>query len=84
MMLKFLIFAVACFLLYKLVTNDKKKKVQVKNTQDEKLAQEGVLVKDPVCGTYVSKDSDIRIKEGEEVRCFCSYECRDKYLKMIS
>lgn len=83
-MLKFLIFAVACFLLYKLVTNDKKKKVQVKNTQDEKLAQEGVLVKDPVCGTYVSKDSDIRIKEGEEVRCFCSYECRDKYLKMIS
>jgi len=83
-MLKFLVFAVACFLLYKLVTNDKKKKVQVKNTQEEKLAQEGVLVKDPICGTYVSKDSDIRIKEGEEVRCFCSYECRDKYLKMIS
>ena len=84
MMLKFLVFAVACFLLYKLVTNDKKKKVQVKNTQEEKLAQEGVLVKDPICGTYVSKDSDIRIKEGEEVKCFCSYECRDKYLKMIS
>ena len=83
-MLKFLVFAVACFLLYKLVTNDKKKKVQVKNTQEEKLAQEGVLVKDPICGTYVSKDSDIRIKEGEEVKCFCSYECRDKYLKMIS
>ena len=83
-MLKFLVFAVACFLLYKLVPNDKKKKVEVKNTQDEKMAKEGVLVKDPVCGTYVSKDSDIRIKEGEEVRCFCSYECRDKYLKMIS
>lgn len=83
-MLKFLVFAAACFLLYKLVTNEKKKKVEVKNTQDEKMAKEGVLVKDPVCGTYVSKDSDIRIKEGEEVRCFCSYECRDKYLKMIS
>jgi hypothetical protein len=82
-MLKFVIFAVVCFILYKLVTNEKKKKVAVKNKQEEKLAQEGVLVKDPVCGTYVSKDSDIRIKEGEEVRCFCSYECRDKYLKMI-
>jgi YHS domain-containing protein len=82
-MLKFVIFAVVCFILYKLVTNEKKKKVEVKNKQEEKLAQEGVLVKDPVCGTYVSKDSDIRIKEGEEVRCFCSYECRDKYLKMI-
>ena len=83
-MFKFFVFAAACFILYKLVTNDKKKKVEVKNTQDEKMAKEGVLVKDPVCGTYVSKDSDIRIKEGGEVRCFCSYECRDKYLKMIS
>lgn len=82
-MLKFVVLAVVCFILYKLVTNDKKKKVEVKNKQKEKLAKEGVLVKDPVCGTYVSKDSDIRIKEGEEVRCFCSYECRDKYLKMI-
>lgn len=82
-MLKFVILAVACFILYKLVTNDKKKKVDVKNKQEEKLAQEGVLVKDPVCGTYVSKESDIRIKEGEEIKCFCSYECRDKYLKMI-
>lgn len=82
-MLKFVILGVVCFILYKLVTNDKKKKVEVKNKADEKLAKEGVLVKDPVCGTYVSKDSDIRIKEGEEVRCFCSYECRDKYLKMI-
>ncbi len=82
-MLKFVILGVVCFILYKLVTNDKKKKVEVKNKADEKLAKEGVLVKDPVCGTYVSKDSDIRIKEGQEVRCFCSYECRDKYLKMI-
>lgn len=82
-MLKFLILAAACFILYKLVTNDKKKKAEVKNKQEEKLAQEGVLVKDPVCGTYVSKESNIRIKEGEEVRCFCSYECRDKYLKMV-
>lgn len=82
-MLKFVIFAVACFILYKLLTNDRKKKAEVKETKNEELAKEGVLVKDPVCGTYVSKDSDIRIKEGEEVRCFCSYECRDKYLKMI-
>lgn len=82
-MLKFVVLAVACFILYKLITNDKKKKVEVKQNKDEELAKEGVLVKDPVCGTYVSKDSDIRIKEGEQVKCFCSYECRDKYLKMI-
>ncbi len=82
-MLKFLAIAAGCFILYKLLTNDRKKKVEVKKNNDEQMAKEGVLVKDPVCGTYVSKDSDIRIKEGEQVRCFCSYECRDKYLKMI-
>jgi YHS domain-containing protein len=82
-MLKFVIFAVACYVLYKLFINDRKKKVEVKHTHDENLAKEGVLVKDPVCGTYVSKDTDIRIKEGDEVRCFCSYECRDKYLERI-
>jgi YHS domain-containing protein len=84
MIWKYLTFAIVCFILYKLVTNDKKKKVAVKQNNDEQLAKEGVLVKDPVCGTYVSKDSDIRIKDGDQVRCFCSYECRDKYLKMIS
>ena len=83
MMLKFVILAAVAFILYKMLTNDKKKKVHDKKQKDEKLAEEGVLVKDPVCGTYVSKDSDIRIKEGGEVKCFCSYECRDKYLKMV-
>ncbi|NCD23988.1 MAG: transcriptional regulator [Deltaproteobacteria bacterium] len=82
-MLKFIIFAVAGYLLYKLFINDRKKKAEVKNTHDEKLAKEGVLVKDPVCGTYVSKDTDIRIKDGDEVRYFCSYECRDKYLERM-
>ncbi len=81
-MLKFLLFAAACYLLYKLVINDRKKKAEVKAHHNEEMAKEGVLVKDPVCGTYVSKDSDIRIKEGNEVRCFCSYECRDKYLQL--
>lgn len=82
-MLKFLVIAAVCFILYKLVINDRKKKVEIKQNNDEQLAREGVLVKDPVCGTYVAKDSDIRIKDGENVRCFCSYECRDKYVKMI-
>lgn len=33
------------------------------------------LVRDPVCGTYVSPDS--AIKEGENY--FCSEKCRDEY-----
>ena len=41
------------------------------------------MVKDPMCGAFVSKDGDIRVREGEKVHYFCSYECRDKYVKML-
>ena len=33
------------------------------------------LVRDPVCGTYVSPDS--AISDGKH--CFCSEKCRDEY-----
>mgnify|MGYP006306884989 CR=1 FL=1 len=47
--------------------------------QDRAESQEAV--KDPVCGTYVSTDTDIRVRDGDQVLYFCSYECRDAYLK---
>jgi YHS domain-containing protein len=82
-MLKFLIFIAAVFILYKLLTGDFKKKKEVKDKEQEDLVATGVMTKDPVCGTYVPVGSDIRIKEGEKVHCFCSYECRDSYLKKL-
>jgi YHS domain-containing protein len=80
-MLKLLIFVIAGFLLFKLIMGDKKKKVDNQKAHHEKLAAEGEMVKDPVCGTYVPSDSDIRVKDGDQVHCFCSYECRDAFLK---
>jgi YHS domain-containing protein len=41
------------------------------------------MVKDPMCGAFVSKEGDIRVRQGDKVHYFCSYECRDKYIKMI-
>ncbi len=82
-MLKFLIFIAAIFILYKLLVGDLQKKKEVKEKESENLAANGVMTKDPVCGTYVPVGSDIRIKEGETVHCFCSYECRDSYLKKL-
>ncbi|MDK2957555.1 MAG: hypothetical protein PWQ57_3053 [Desulfovibrionales bacterium] len=82
-MLKLIIFAVAAFVLYKLLTGDKRKKEQDKERDIKKKAAKGELVKDPVCGTYVSLDSDIRVRQGDTVHRFCSYECRDRFLKQI-
>ncbi|NCC23568.1 MAG: transcriptional regulator [Deltaproteobacteria bacterium] len=82
-MIKLLIFVAAAYILYKLLTGDKRKKNQAsQKIQDQKVA-DGEMVKDPICGTYVPKDTDIRIRNGEKVHCFCSYDCRDKYMKQL-
>lgn len=38
------------------------------------------LVRDPVCGTYVSPDSALSLKARRGTEYFCSAECRDKRL----
>ena len=80
-MLKVIIFAVAGFLLYKLIMGDQKKKGLQKKKRTQELIDSGEMVKDPVCGTYVSTDTDIRVKDGDQVYYFCSYECRDAFLQ---
>lgn len=82
-MLKFIVIGVALFIIYKLFTGDKKQK-EIKEEQSKaQMAETGEMVKDPVCGTYVPTDSDIRVKQGDKVHCFCSYECRDEFLKKL-
>ncbi|WP_320169787.1 transcriptional regulator [Maridesulfovibrio sp.] len=82
-MIKFIVLAVAAFVLWKLFTGDQKKKGEQTEKQREQQIKAGEMVKDPICGTYVKKDSDIRVRNGEKVECFCSYECRDKYIKQL-
>lgn len=82
-MLKFIVIGVALFLVYKLFMGDKKKKEMEKAETVKQKAASGEMVKDPICGTYVEHDGNIRVKEGEKVHVFCSYECRDRYIKQL-
>ncbi|WP_027722704.1 transcriptional regulator [Maridesulfovibrio zosterae] len=82
-MLKFIIIAIAGFVMWKLFSGDLQKKQKGNEKQQEKKIKAGEMVKDPICGTYVRKDGDIRVRNGEKVECFCSFECRDKYIKRI-
>jgi len=42
---------------------------------------DGIMIQDPVCGVYFSKENAISARvNGREVY-FCSPECRDKYLQ---
>ena len=38
----------------------------------------GELVKDPVCATYIPRESAIAVRVAGETRYYCSTTCRDK------
>lgn len=82
-MIKFVVLIVAVFIMWKLFSGDQKKKDEMATKKREKQIKAGEMVKDPVCGTYVKKDGDIRVRNGDKIECFCSYECRDKYIKQL-
>lgn len=77
---KFLILLLAGAVIYFLFKGDQKKKQLDKEKTTRPVQHSGDMVKDPVCGAYVKVDSEIRVREGETLHRFCSYECRDKFL----
>jgi len=80
---KLLILAICAFVVWKLFAGDKRFKESKEKENKENLVASGEMVKDPVCGAYVSKNSDIRVRQGDVVLNFCSYDCREKYLKRL-
>ena len=83
MILKVVILALACYVLYRLFMNDNKKKAEKDAEKKKKRVESGEMVKDPVCGTYVEKDSAITVRNGDQTLYFCSYECRKKYIESV-
>lgn len=82
-MWKWLILAVAAYVLYRLFMNDKAKKSDNKKEEQENLVATGELVKDPNCGAFIDADSTISVRDGEQIHRFCSYDCRDAFLQKI-
>lgn len=80
-MSKIIILLVCGAVLFFLFKGDQRKKAMNQDKKDESLKASGDMVKDPVCGTYVPNDADIRVRSGDKVYAFCSYECRDKFIK---
>ncbi len=84
MIVKVVILALVCYVLYRLFMNDNKKKAEKEAQQRKKRMDSGEMVKDPVCGTYVEKDSAITVRNGDKTLHFCSYECRQKYIDSVT
>jgi len=82
-MWKWLLIALAIFVLYKLITNDRGRKEKDESKTKERKIATGEMVKDPVCGSYVEVDSSIKVRDGKKVYHFCSYDCRQKFLERL-
>ena len=82
-MTKYLILLAAGFILYKLFIGDRGRKRDQEVETKKRMVATGEMVKDPVCGTFVPADSPIRARLGDKVYVFCSYECRDAFVKRL-
>lgn len=80
-MWKFVVLVLAVYVLYRMFINDKRRKDSVKTDMGEARVKAGDLAKDPICGTYVSKENALTVRENDNIYYFCSYECRDAFLK---
>lgn len=43
-----------------------------------------IMIKDPVCGVYFPKKDGIYLNADGKELCFCSSECRDKFVNLSS
>lgn len=84
-MLKYALMLVLGFILWKMIAKDwsfGKKKTEEK--PHEPLVSRGEMVKDPVCGVFVSPGTGFSLRhEGREVH-FCGQECRDEYARRLA
>ena len=83
MLMKVLLVALALVVLYKLFTNDKARKSKDDAKERAKKVASGEMVKDPVCGSYVDIQGSLTVKDGNKTLHFCSYDCREKFLKEL-
>jgi len=84
MLIKVAVFALVCYVLYRLFMNDSRKREEKEAQQQKKRVESGEMVQDPVCGTYVDKDNAITVRNGDTTLHFCSYECRQKYIDNVT
>ena len=84
-MWKFLFLAAVGFFLWKMFVGDWKQKAkeQKEHAKQEPLVAKGEMVKDPICGAFVSMDDAKRVRQGDQLTYFFSDQCRDEYLKRL-
>jgi YHS domain-containing protein len=80
----FILVMVGLSLLRAFMNPNKSSRQQEPERKATKVAQGGKLVKDPVCGTYVTPDGSLTTSSDGESYFFCSEDCQNKFLSQAS
>jgi len=80
---KLFIYAVFLYVIYRLLTGGKKKKVEPRSSGQGARAGETAahdqLVEDPICHIYIPKKQAIVLQDKDTLVFFCSEQCRKIY-----
>ena len=80
--LRLVIIGALLYILYRLLTGPKKKKVQSRKSGPASSgAVQDVLVEDPVCHTYIPKVQAVQLHHENKMFYFCSDKCCKTFLK---
>jgi YHS domain-containing protein len=80
-MFKLVLLGIVVYVGYKMFRNEKRKGSEARKREEERQAEAGQLVQDPICGAYIAKDENaLTVRDGESVYYFCGYDCRDAFL----
>jgi YHS domain-containing protein len=82
-MLRLLIYAALAYFLWKIFMGGGKRAKKPEPRAQDTVVAKGEMVKDPICGAYVSPDNGLMVRHGGTTRYFCSQECRQEYLRRL-
>jgi YHS domain-containing protein len=80
-MWKWIVLIAAAYVVWRLIRGDVRQRQEQSGRKERELIDAGELVRDPICGTYVAARTSISVRDGTDEHHFCSYECRDQFLK---
>lgn len=79
MIIKLLLTAFLVYITFVLFRNSKRLGNKSDSKQDSPKPVE--LIKDPVCETFVEKDTPFKVKFYDNYYYFCSEKCRDQFIE---
>ena len=80
--LRLLIICGLIYILYRLLTGKRKKRVKKQGASVSGGAVQDVLVEDPVCHIFIPKRQAVQLHHDKKMYYFCSNKCCEMFLKI--